>query len=107
MQRGRRNGESFSSTHGDRSHVNGRAFRLLRWPSSLWGVPRVIRTTMTVRTMSDYQRLRLIGSINDIVSLVDGYNLPVSITNNVGCGVADCPVDLGPDCRHTVFPALC
>lgn len=33
-----------------------------------------------------------------LVSLVDGYNLPMSITNNVGCGVADCPVDLGPDC---------
>ncbi|KAI0942869.1 hypothetical protein AcV7_002164 [Taiwanofungus camphoratus] len=32
------------------------------------------------------------------VSLVDGYNLPVSITNNQGCGVADCPVDLGPNC---------
>ncbi|THU88101.1 thaumatin-like protein [Dendrothele bispora CBS 962.96] len=32
------------------------------------------------------------------VSLVDGYNLPLRITNNVGCPVADCPVDLGPNC---------
>ncbi|KAG6849624.1 hypothetical protein H0H93_006833 [Arthromyces matolae] len=32
------------------------------------------------------------------VSLVDGYNLPMRITNNVGCPVADCPVDLGPLC---------
>ncbi|KAF8810309.1 thaumatin-like protein [Phlegmacium glaucopus] len=32
------------------------------------------------------------------VSLVDGYNLPVRITNNVGCPIADCPVDLGPNC---------
>ncbi|KAI6007545.1 thaumatin [Pisolithus orientalis] len=32
------------------------------------------------------------------VSLVDGFNIPVSITNNVGCSVADCPVDLGPNC---------
>ncbi|QRV82455.1 pathogenesis-related protein PR5K (thaumatin family) [Ceratobasidium sp. AG-Ba] len=32
------------------------------------------------------------------VSLVDGYNLPMRITNNVGCPVADCPVDLGPNC---------
>ncbi|KAF9045536.1 thaumatin-like protein [Panaeolus papilionaceus] len=32
------------------------------------------------------------------VSLVDGYNLPMSITNNKGCPVADCPVDLGPNC---------
>ncbi|KII91787.1 hypothetical protein PLICRDRAFT_520915 [Plicaturopsis crispa FD-325 SS-3] len=32
------------------------------------------------------------------VSLVDGYNLPMSVTNNVGCPVGDCPVDLGPNC---------
>ncbi|KAL5478575.1 hypothetical protein ACEPAI_2759 [Sanghuangporus weigelae] len=32
------------------------------------------------------------------VSLVDGYDLPMRISNNVGCPVADCPVDLGPDC---------
>ncbi|TEB32623.1 thaumatin-like protein [Coprinellus micaceus] len=32
------------------------------------------------------------------VSLVDGYNLPVRITNNQGCPVADCAKDLGPNC---------
>ncbi|KZT28281.1 thaumatin-like protein [Neolentinus lepideus HHB14362 ss-1] len=32
------------------------------------------------------------------VSLVDGYNLPMSIMNSAGCSVADCPVDLGPSC---------
>ncbi|KAL4079420.1 thaumatin [Scleroderma citrinum] len=32
------------------------------------------------------------------ISLVDGYNLPVSITSNAGCPVADCPIDLGPSC---------
>jgi len=32
------------------------------------------------------------------VSLVDGYDLPMSITNTVGCAEADCGVDLGPDC---------
>ncbi|KAI5116716.1 hypothetical protein M0805_000825 [Coniferiporia weirii] len=32
------------------------------------------------------------------VSLVDGYALPVSVTNNVGCATASCPVDLGPNC---------
>ncbi|KAG9016684.1 hypothetical protein FRB90_002514 [Tulasnella sp. 427] len=32
------------------------------------------------------------------VSLVDGYNLPVRITNTAGCHLADCPVDLGPNC---------
>ncbi|EJF64590.1 thaumatin-like protein [Dichomitus squalens LYAD-421 SS1] len=32
------------------------------------------------------------------VSLVDGYNLPIRVSNNAGCPVADCPVDLGPNC---------
>ncbi|KAF8575376.1 Osmotin, thaumatin-like protein [Ramaria rubella] len=32
------------------------------------------------------------------VSLVDGYNLPMSINNNVGCPVADCAADLLPAC---------
>ncbi|KAL5514556.1 hypothetical protein ACEPAG_1872 [Sanghuangporus baumii] len=32
------------------------------------------------------------------VSLVDGADLPMRIDNNVGCPVADCPVDLGPTC---------
>ncbi|TFK49637.1 thaumatin-like protein [Heliocybe sulcata] len=32
------------------------------------------------------------------ISLVDGYNLPARIDNNVGCGVPSCPVDLGPNC---------
>ncbi|KAI5115046.1 hypothetical protein M0805_001994 [Coniferiporia weirii] len=32
------------------------------------------------------------------VSLVDGSDLPMRIDNNVDCPVADCPVDLGPDC---------
>ncbi|KAF8137400.1 thaumatin [Boletus edulis] len=49
------------------------------------------------------------------VSLVDGYNLPLSITNTVGCGIANCPVDLGPNCPapligpfdSTGFPVGC
>ncbi|RDX52361.1 Osmotin, thaumatin-like protein [Lentinus brumalis] len=32
------------------------------------------------------------------VSLVDGYNLPMAITNTANCPVADCAVDLGPNC---------
>lgn len=32
------------------------------------------------------------------VSLVDGFNLPMRISNNVECSVADCPVDLNPSC---------
>ncbi|KIP10799.1 hypothetical protein PHLGIDRAFT_115150 [Phlebiopsis gigantea 11061_1 CR5-6] len=49
------------------------------------------------------------------VSLVDGYNLPVRIDNNVGCGIPSCPVDLGPNCPSalkgpfdsTGFPVGC
>ncbi|KDQ56705.1 hypothetical protein JAAARDRAFT_179334 [Jaapia argillacea MUCL 33604] len=49
------------------------------------------------------------------VSLVDGYNLPVRIDNDKGCGVASCPVDLGPNCPSalkgpldsTGFPVGC
>ncbi|EIW74277.1 thaumatin-like protein [Coniophora puteana RWD-64-598 SS2] len=49
------------------------------------------------------------------VSLVDGYNLPVEITNTGGCSVASCPVDLGPNCPaalqgpydSTGFPVGC
>ncbi|TFY83991.1 hypothetical protein EWM64_g20 [Hericium alpestre] len=49
------------------------------------------------------------------VSLVDGYNLPMSITNNKGCHVANCAVDLGPNCPDplkgpfdsTGFPVGC
>ncbi|KAI0671562.1 Osmotin thaumatin-like protein [Trametes maxima] len=38
------------------------------------------------------------GPDNYDVSLVDGYNLPVRVDNNQGCPVADCPVDLAPNC---------
>ena len=33
------------------------------------------------------------------VSLVDGYDLPMRIINNVNCPVAECTVDLGPICE--------
>ncbi|OBZ76845.1 Pathogenesis-related protein 5 [Grifola frondosa] len=49
------------------------------------------------------------------VSLVDGYNLPMAITNSVNCPEASCPVDLGPICPaplqgpfdSTGFPVGC
>ncbi|KAF9466896.1 Osmotin thaumatin-like protein [Collybia nuda] len=49
------------------------------------------------------------------VSLVDGYNLPMRITTNTGCPVAECAVDLGPNCPaplkgpfdSTGFPVGC
>jgi len=28
------------------------------------------------------------------------------VTNNVGCPVADCPVDLGPNCRCNLFLSM-
>lgn len=37
------------------------------------------------------------------VSIVDGSNIPLSITNNKGCPVASCPKDLGPDCEYPYF----
>ncbi|KAH6904632.1 thaumatin [Coprinopsis sp. MPI-PUGE-AT-0042] len=36
------------------------------------------------------------------VSVVDGYNLPMSITNDAGCPLADCPGDLNHDCPHAL-----
>ena len=36
-----------------------------------------------------------------LVSLVDGYDLPMRVDNNVECPVADCPVDLGPSCSYS------
>lgn len=40
-------------------------------------------------------------SLNEpLVSLVDGYNLPIAITTNVNCEVAGCAVDLGPNCAY-------
>ncbi|PIL34441.1 hypothetical protein GSI_03217 [Ganoderma sinense ZZ0214-1] len=32
------------------------------------------------------------------VSLVDGFNIPMRVDNNKGCHIADCPVDLNPNC---------
>ncbi|KXN93150.1 Thaumatin-like protein 1a, partial [Leucoagaricus sp. SymC.cos] len=56
-----------------------------------------------------------IESIYFPVSLVDGYNLPMRISNNQGCPVAECATDLGPDCPaplkgpfdSTGFPVGC
>ncbi|KAI0821515.1 thaumatin-like protein [Irpex lacteus] len=36
------------------------------------------------------------------VSLVDGYDLPMSITPSASCPVASCPVDLGPICPQQI-----
>ena len=54
--------------------------------------------TFTMVSFSSRRRATLPGLKLQLVSLVDGYNLPMKIDNNVGCPVADCPVDLGPNC---------
>lgn len=41
-----------------------------------------------------------------LVSLVDGYNLPMRIDNNKGCSIAECPVDLGLNCLFLVSTTI-
>ena len=36
------------------------------------------------------------------VSLVDGSNLPMTITSDKGCPTASCPVDLNPACKLNI-----
>ncbi|OSD00277.1 thaumatin-like protein [Trametes coccinea BRFM310] len=73
-------------------------------PHTGTGVPPATLAEFTLGAQDSYD-----------VSLVDGYNLPVRISNNQGCHVADCPVDLGPNCPaplkgpfdSTGFPVGC
>lgn len=74
------------------------------------GVPPVTVAEWTLQgdgNVDFYDGTRLYHNLNysiylilsRIVSLVDGYDLPMRIDNSVGCSVADCPVDLGPTCQ--------
>lgn len=56
-------------------------------------------TTVTIYQYHSHQSMVLTRLL--AVSLVDGYNLPIRIDNNQGCGVADCPVDLVSNCTLT------
>lgn len=51
----------------------------------------------------DGEEIYPLPSFNDAnkatVSLVDGFNLPMQITNNVGCPVAGCDADLAAICE--------
>ncbi|KAH9855944.1 Osmotin thaumatin-like protein [Lenzites betulinus] len=66
-------------------------------------------------TLAEFQLGPVKGPDNYDVSMVDGYNLPLRINNNKGCRIADCPVDLGPNCPaplkgpfdSTGFPVGC
>ncbi len=71
---------------------------LLSSPSALTEPP----TTMMVCEFPCFLRSLLVDTHVSIVSLVDGYNLPLRISNNKGCHVADCPVDLGPNCESQI-----
>ncbi|KAH9834846.1 thaumatin [Rhodofomes roseus] len=42
------------------------------------------------------------GTDNYDVSLVDGFNIPMTITNTVNCAVASCPVDLNANCPSDI-----
>ena len=63
------------------------------------------------RYLNESNLPRLVLTDSDIakthdVSLVDGYNLPMRIDNNKGCGKAQCPVDLGPNCAFLLLVFL-
>ena len=44
--------------------------------------------------------------VGPIVSVVDGFNIPMSITNNKGCHEASCEADLNPNCTYSGFRPL-
>jgi len=59
----------------------------------------VISTMVICNPCAGFQHLL---TMYFLVSLVDGFNLPMRIDNSVGCPIADCPVDLGPNCTRLV-----
>ncbi|KAH9927991.1 thaumatin-like protein [Epithele typhae] len=59
-------------------------------PTTGTGVPPV--------TLAEFTLSGSGGLDNYDVSLVDGFNLPMSVTNNQQCHTASCPVDLNPNC---------
>ncbi|KAF9778660.1 thaumatin-like protein [Thelephora terrestris] len=63
---------------------------LLCDPNTGTGIPpvSVAEWTLGVNGLPDYYD----------VSLVDGSNLPMTVTSNKGCPTASCPVDLNPAC---------
>ncbi|KAI0646514.1 Osmotin thaumatin-like protein [Trametes meyenii] len=87
---GRRNCD-FSHTNGPNSCLDGGCNGGLQCdPHSGTGVPPA---TLAEFTLSDANNLD-----NYDVSLVDGFNIPMRVSNNKGCPVADCPADLNPSC---------
>jgi len=105
---GRRNCD-FSTNPGPNSCLDGGCNGgLVCDPVTGTGVPPATLAEFTLSTNPNIPD-------NYDVSLVDGYNLPMSVTNNKGCHVASCPVDLGPNCPaalkgpfdSTGFPVGC
>jgi len=104
-----RRGCDFSTNSGPTSCLDGGCNGgLLCDPNTGTGVPPATVAEFTLSTVS---------SVSDYydVSLVDGYNLPMRIDNDAGCGVPMCGVDLGPNCPtplrgpfdSTGFPVGC
>ncbi|KAF9267018.1 Osmotin, thaumatin-like protein [Marasmius fiardii PR-910] len=52
------------------------------------GVPPITKAEFTLSSQGDFYD----------VSMTDGFNLPIQITNNQKCPVASCPVDLNAAC---------
>lgn len=63
---------------------------LLCDPNSGTGVPPASVAEWTLSGSGDLD--------NYDVSVVDGFNLPMKVSNNVGCPEASCPVNLNPNC---------
>jgi len=82
----------------DRTVTNSkkpREFLRLPWLS----LPFQDSTIWTITTVCCYYLCHAYVEHFTTVSIVDGYNLPMMITNNRGCAVPSCPVDLGPSCE--------
>ncbi|OSD08743.1 Osmotin thaumatin-like protein [Trametes coccinea BRFM310] len=77
----------FSATNGTNSCLDG-------------GCDGGLECTSTATPPATIAEFELNISQQDFydVSLVGGFNIPLSVTNNKGCATASCPVDLNPDC---------
>ncbi|KAI0833240.1 Osmotin thaumatin-like protein [Trametes gibbosa] len=89
---GRRNCDFSTGTPGPTQCLDGGCNGGLECdPHTGTGVPPVTVAEFTLGTNGAFD--------NYDVSLVDGFNLPMRIeTSDPGCAIADCPVDLVPNC---------
>lgn len=81
----------------NKSQLGDRAFHLRHWQSGPSMEVTAVPTTMMVRTYSCESHPHSLTSVT--VSLVDGFNIPISITNDKNCPPAECAADLGATCK--------